>query len=642
MVVTHPENIWLRRFARLVAAVTFVLVIAGASVTSTGSGLAVPDWPLSYGTLFPRMVGGVVFEHGHRMIAGVVLVLTVVLTAWLFRREERSWVRKLGFVALAALVTQALLGGLTVLLKLPDAISVGHAGLAMAFFGLIVSLALVTSAGWGALSPGASEQGRLSTLRKLGLVTTCAIYAQIVLGAVMRHTGAGLAIPDFPLSFGRLIPPYFPTPVAIHYAHRLGALAVSVLVTILVVHVVRRHRDQKSLVRPAWLLSAVLVAQWVLGALTIWMRRAVVPTTAHVAVGAAVFAISLVLTLRAARLYRLSRAVGEGSPQTLAPLRSASGLRPAILARSRERVRGEPSPTARERQGRPASVMASLGNHVELTKPRIILMVILTTLAGFYLGADRSLVFPLVIHAVLGTALVVGSANSLNQLLEREADGMMRRTQGRPLPSGRMSPGEALVSGAGLGVVGVGYLWLAVNALAAALALVAWLNYVFVYTPLKKKSSLSTLVGAVSGALPPVIGWAAARDAMTIESVVLFGILFLWQLPHFLAIAWMYREDYARAGFPMLPVLDPEGIRTGRQIVVYGLALVPVSLMPTLLGFAGAVYFFGALALGLLFLLFGVRAAFRRSNLCARHLFLASLAFLPSLLALMILDRGGV
>jgi protoheme IX farnesyltransferase len=190
--------------------------------------------------------------------------------------------------------------------------------------------------------------------------------------------------------------------------------------------------------------------------------------------------------------------------------------------------------------------------------------------------------------------------------------------------------------------VGVGYLWLAVNALAAALALVAWLNYVFVYTPLKKKSSLSTLVGAVSGALPPVIGWAAARDAMTIESVVLFGILFLWQLPHFLAIAWMYREDYARAGFPMLPVLDPEGIRTGRQIVVYGLALVPVSLMPTLLGFAGAVYFFGALALGLLFLLFGVRAAFRRSNLCARHLFLASLAFLPSLLALMILDRGGV
>jgi protoheme IX farnesyltransferase len=277
-----------------------------------------------------------------------------------------------------------------------------------------------------------------------------------------------------------------------------------------------------------------------------------------------------------------------------------------------------------------------------LTKPRIIVMVVLTTLAGFYLGADRSFVFPLVIHAVLGTALVVGSANSLNQLRERDADAMMKRTQGRPLPSGRMGPGEALVSGVGMGVAGLFYLWLAVNGIAAVMALIAWLNYVFIYTPLKKKTSLSTLVGAISGALPPVIGWVAVRGALTVEAVALFAILFFWQLPHFLAIAWIYREDYARAGFPMLPVRDPEGIRTGRQIVVYGLALIPVCLMPTLLGLAGGVYFFGALILALLFLLFGVRVAFRRSTLCARQLFLASLAFLPCLLALMILDRGGV
>ncbi len=630
--MTVPENMWLHRYARLVAAATFVLVIAGASVTSTGSGLAVPDWPLSFGTLFPPMVGGVLFEHGHRMIAGVVLALTVALTVWLFRKEKRSWVRKLGGVALVALFTQALLGGLTVLLKLPAGVSVGHAALATAFFGLIVSLALVTSAGWMELPARERDAERLSTLRKLCRATTGAIYVQMVVGAVMRHTGAGLAIPDFPLSFGRLVPPYFPFPVAIHFAHRVGALVVASLVVMLLIHIVKRHRDEASLVQPAWLLTGALVLQVLLGALTIWMQRAVVPTTAHVAVGAGVFAISLVLTLRA---YRVAAAavVSDASVGAHAPLRSASGLTAGV---PRTFPRKGPDRGIARSRWRPSS----LGSHVELTKPRIILMVILTTLAGFYLGADRSLDFPLVLHAVLGTALVVGSANSLNQLIERDADAKMRRTENRPLPSGRLTPGEALLSGAGMGVVGLCYLLLAVNLPTALLSLFAWLNYVFLYTPLKKKTSLSTLVGAVSGALPPVIGWVAARGAMTVESTVLFAILFLWQLPHFLAIAWIYREDYARAGFPMLPVLDPEGGRTGRQIVAYGLALVPVTLMPTLLGLTGAVYFFGARLLGLVFLGFGIRVAFARSIHSARHLFFASLVFLPFLLALMMLDAG--
>ena len=289
----------LHRFASFVAGTTLILVSAGASVTSTGSGLAVPDWPLSFGTLFPPMVGGVLYEHGHRMIAGLVLVLTTILVVWLVRKDERAWVRKLALAAMVALVVQALLGGLTVLLKLPTLVSVSHAGLAMAFFGVIVSLALFTSPGWRE-GPSA-HAGVVSSLRGLSFVTTAAIYLQIILGAVMRHTGAGLAIPDFPLSFGRIFPPVVTAPILIHYSHRLGALAVTVCVVLLLVRIVRYHRTEARFARPALLLGVLLLLQLLLGALTIWTGRAVLPTTAHVAFGAAVLAVSLVVTLRSYR-----------------------------------------------------------------------------------------------------------------------------------------------------------------------------------------------------------------------------------------------------------------------------------------------------------------------------------------------------
>ncbi len=289
----------LHRFASFVAGTTLILVSAGASVTSTGSGLAVPDWPLSFGTFFPPMVGGVLYEHGHRMIAGLVLVLTTILVVWLVRKDERAWIRKLALVALAALVVQALLGGLTVLLRLPTLVSVSHAGLAMAFFGVIVSLALFTSPGWRERPPALA--GVVSSLRGLSLVTTGAIYLQILLGAVMRHTGAGLAIPDFPLSFGRIFPPVMTPHILIHYSHRLGALMVTVCVVLLLVRIVRNHRTEAWFARPALLLGVLLLLQLLLGALTIWTGRAVVPTTAHVAFGAAVLAVSLVVTLRCYR-----------------------------------------------------------------------------------------------------------------------------------------------------------------------------------------------------------------------------------------------------------------------------------------------------------------------------------------------------
>jgi len=277
--------------------------------------------------------------------------------------------------------------------------------------------------------------------------------------------------------------------------------------------------------------------------------------------------------------------------------------------------------------------------YLELTKPRVTLMVLITTLVGFYLGAQGEVNALLLLHTLLGTALVAGGTSALNQYLERDIDAKMRRTQNRPLPTGRLTPRQALIFACSIAFIGLIYLVLAVNLLTASLAAATLISYAFMYTPLKQKTSLSTLVGAIPGALPPVGGWAAARNDLSIEAWVLFTILFLWQLPHVLAISWLYSEDYKRGGFPLLPILDPQGKSTSRQIISNCLALLPVSLLPTIIGLAGPVYFVGAFILGLIFLGFGILVAIEKNNLSARRLMLASLAYLPALLGLLTFDK---
>jgi protoheme IX farnesyltransferase len=239
----------------------------------------------------------------------------------------------------------------------------------------------------------------------------------------------------------------------------------------------------------------------------------------------------------------------------------------------------------------------------------------------------------------VGTAFLAAGTNALNQYAERGADAEMKRTRGRPLPAGRLRPSTALNFALGISVAGAVYLTLLVNLLTAALGVAALAIYIFAYTPLKRRTWLCTLVGAVPGALPPLMGWTAATGHMDVPGWVLFGIVFLWQMPHFLAIGWLYRIDYARAGFPMLSVVDPEGIRTSRQILVYTAALVGVSLLTTVLGLTGALYFFGALTLGAGFLALGVVLAITRTGIHARRLFLGSVFYLPALLVLMVVDK---
>ena len=291
-----------------------------------------------------------------------------------------------------------------------------------------------------------------------------------------------------------------------------------------------------------------------------------------------------------------------------------------------------------------AAVKASTGtlsDFVELTKPRVTSLVVATTAFGFYLGSRGDLDLMLLLNALLGTSLVAMGTSALNQYLERESDGLMERTRRRPLPDGRLQPVQALGFATGLSVAGMIYLALTVNLLTALLAAATLASYIFIYTPMKRVSPLATLVGAVPGALPPLGGWAAATGRLDAGGWALFAILLLWQLPHSLAIAWMYREDYAKGGFRLLPVVDPEGTSTVRQILGNGLVLIPVSLTPALFGVAGGWYFYGALLLGLFQLWYCLGIARTRSRANARRIVLASVIYLPALFFLMALDKIG-
>lgn len=274
-----------------------------------------------------------------------------------------------------------------------------------------------------------------------------------------------------------------------------------------------------------------------------------------------------------------------------------------------------------------------------LTKPRLNLLVLITTLGGLYLAAPEGVPLQVVFHALFGTALVAGGAAALNQVWERDVDALMRRTRSRPLPAGRLGVSESRWFGITLSTIGIVELAWQVNLLSAGVAALTLVSYVLVYTPLKVRSSLSTLVGAIPGALPPVIGWAAATNTITLPALVLFGIVFFWQMPHFLAIAWLYRDDYARAGIPLLPVIEADGRRTGQQALIYAAGLWPVSLMPMLVGLAGLPYSIVATALGLGFITLSALFARERSTQTARRLFLYSIVYLPVLWGALCLDR---
>ena len=282
---------------------------------------------------------------------------------------------------------------------------------------------------------------------------------------------------------------------------------------------------------------------------------------------------------------------------------------------------------------------SNLSDYVELTKPRLNFLVVITSAAGYYLGSAASINLWQMAQAVVGTALVASGAAVLNQVYERDTDGLMRRTLHRPLPDHRVTVFDATIFGSALAIAGIALLAFGANWLAALLAVATLAVYLVVYTPMKRRSPASTLVGAVPGALPPLIGWAAARGSLAAGGWTLFAIVFLWQIPHFMAISWMYREDYRSAGFPMLPVIEPDGRRTGRQALLFAAALLPVSLVPSFVGLSGWIYFWIAMALSTALLGLSIKFAATRSDVSARWLFFGSITYLPLIWATMILNH---
>lgn len=289
-----------------------------------------------------------------------------------------------------------------------------------------------------------------------------------------------------------------------------------------------------------------------------------------------------------------------------------------------------------------SKLKVQLEDYWELTKPGVTFMVIISTLGGFYLGSGTSMNIILLIETVIATWMVAGGTNAFNQLIEYKLDAKMKRTQNRPLPAGRLTPANVRLFAITISILGISWLALRVNPLTALLAALTLSSYVFIYTPLKRKTHLSTLIGAVPGALPAMGGWAAVRGEISIEAWTLFAILFFWQLPHFMAIAWIYRDDYTRGGFPVLPAIDKDGYSTGLHIVSNCLALLSVSLLPTVFGLTGAIYFVGAFVIGIIFLVYGVQTALRRTNAHAKRLLHVSIIYLPILFALMFIDKVGL
>jgi protoheme IX farnesyltransferase len=557
------------------------------------------------------------------MVAELIGLLTIILVVWFWRSESRRWMKALALGALATVVLQGVLGGLTVLHFLPPAISSAHAAVAQTFFCLICAIAVFTGRHWverdvSAAPPGRRElaSARHPPLLTLALLSIALLYVQLLLGAMFRHHG---------LSW---------------WPHLLNAPLVALLLTWTAVRALSDYSAIASIRRSSIAVLALLIAQLFLGFAAFltrveWGRDAaqpelpmVISTVAHVAVGALLLAATVVLTLQ---LWR-----HIASPQTQ-PLPAGSPRPSAAIAPVRE-----PGVV------RTRLATSFLRDLAELTKVRVTALIIVTAWCGYYFGALRSAVSSLsfgMLQALLGIGVVSAGAAALNEVLERKIDSRMRRTARRPLPSGRMKLATAVALGAGMTLGGSIYLGLALNALTGWLALATAGVYLAAYTPLKKVHPLCTLVGAVPGAMPGLLGWTAARGRIDLGALVMFAIVFFWQFPHFFSIAWLYREDYQAGGILMLPVVEPDGRSTARQILLYSLGLIPVSLLPTFLGMAGRPYFFGALLMGTALFYVSLRLATSRLALAAteskqraRQLLRATVLYLPLLFALMMLN----
>jgi protoheme IX farnesyltransferase len=575
------------RFAVATTVATYLLILIGGLVHGTGSSLACPDWPTCYGTLMPKMEGGVLVEHSHRLAAATVVILTLALAALLTATRDARLrpLRPFGWLAVGLVVVQALLGGITVLLRLPTPVSTAHTATSLLFFLTLLYVAVRSRA-----APAPTTGTPPPQLARMALVAAVAVFFQMVLGGLVRHSGAALACTDVPLCRGSLWPDAHPT-VLIQALHRLSGVAVALLVfasSILTL----RHAGPRRDLRALALVAPVLVClQIALGVLAVTSFLDLATVEAHLGVATALLATQVLVVLRADPLA----------------------------------VPGRVS-------------LAWFAAMIRLGKPRITGLVIITFLGGLWL-APGDIAHWRTIMTLIGTALLVASSNTLNMYLERDADALMERTRDRPLPRAVVSPEAALAFGTGLSCVGIALVFLGSNLLTGLLGMTAVAGYVAIYTPLKRTSAAALFVGAVPGALPPLMGWTAVTGRLDAPGLALFAVLFLWQIPHFLAIATYRGADYARAGFKVLPLTV--SVRATRAIIVaFSVVLVAATIVLEPLHVAGPRYVLCATLLGAVFVGWAA-AGFRPAaeSRWARSLFVYSIVYLTLLFVALAIDR---
>jgi protoheme IX farnesyltransferase len=567
---------------------TYLLIVLGGLVRATGAGLACPDWPLCHGRLIPPLEGLILIEYSHRLVASAVglLTLALIVSAWRARRFVGH-----AFAALVLVGVQVVLGGLTVRTELSEWLVVAHLGTAMLFFATLIGLTLRV---WAADRPA----GR-TRVRPLAWITLAATFGLVLIGGFVSATAAGVACPDWPLCYGQVLPS-ITGPVAVHMTHRFAAALVGMLILTTAITAYRGDRGRDDLQALAAVAVGLLVLQVLLGALNVEYRLAPGVTTSHLATAAALFAVLVVLAVLSAR--------GRVAPPPLAA--GGSGDR-----------------------------WQRILSYVALTKPRIIILLLITAFAAMLVAAPGVVSPWIILFTLAGGAASAGAANAINQVLDRDIDAVMTRTRRRPIPSGRVTPPFALAFAVLLGAAAFVELAVLVNLTSALLALAALGFYVFIYTVwLKRATPQNIVIGGAAGAMPPLVGWAAATGRVELPALILFLIVFLWTPPHFWALALYRRDDYARAHVPMLPVVAGEE-ETRRQIVVYSVLLVASSLLLMWFGRLGWVYGGTAVAIGAVFIALAVQVRRERTPRAAVRLFGYSMIYLALLFAAMVADR---
>lgn len=610
----NPWQRWSHRLAWGCVLITLFMIAVGAMVTTTRAGDTNPGWSLKFWEWFTSWAaaeGGRAWEDGHRVIGTVVGFVGIGLAIAMWKGERTSPRRWLGIVALALICFQGLVGGLRVLVvsdaEVRDAVlgmtgggidvelrraikAMLHGVTAQVIFAGLCVIAILTSPRW--LGAWAAHRNAASGLtRKLALAALAFTVVQLGLGTIVRQTGEMVLV------------------------HVTGAFVVSTTLIWLLIRLFQHHAQFAPLRLLGGALGFMLVCQVFLGIVPWMLTHGVLVSdnpaslvailrSSHVTLGAILLATLSVLNLW---LHRLAQ--------------PADGTLSAADAREFDH-----------------SVAGKLRDYAQLTKIRLSGLVMVTVAVGFFVGVQGTPNLATLLLTMIGVSMAAAGVAAINQLMERKRDALMERTRNRPLPSGRMKPAEAIAFGAFTITGGLTITALGANLLAAVLTALTVFTYLCVYTPLKTRTTVNTLVGAIPGALPPMIGYAASSGTVELPSFVLFAILFVWQLPHFWAIARLYREDYERGGMKMLSVVDPEGRFLAGQIALWCLALLVTSLLPVLVGMAGRGYAIAAVALGLGFFASGILNARQRTQRSARVVFLVSIVYLPALLATLLLD----